>query len=140
MREKFLPDFNREFARPPANPQSAFVPVSEHDLDEALCIEETRKVGKDNTVVMASVRLQIGKQPGRPPARPEGPGPAPSGRTFEVRWGKRVLGRYDPRAAPWRNPAGPPSATGYALRSGAARSFKHDRTIHLLKTSGHFTC
>ena len=133
MREKFLPDFNREFARPPANPQSAFVPVSEHDLDEAFCIEETRKVGKDNTVVLASVRLQIGKQPGR--ATCEGLRVLvqhPLDGTFEVRWGKRVLGRYDPkgRALEKSGRAAPP------LR---ATPFAPGRPDHS-NTTGQFIC
>jgi hypothetical protein len=34
-------------------------------LDQILCHQEARTVGKDNTVVLEGVRLQIPKQPGR---------------------------------------------------------------------------
>jgi transposase len=63
---RFLPRFNAEFARPPADPAAAFVPLGGAELDQILCHEEERTVGKDNTVVLGRVRLQLGKQPGRP--------------------------------------------------------------------------
>jgi transposase len=101
LREVFVPRHNAEFGKEPANPASAFVVASARDLDEALCIAETRTVGRDNTVVVGGVRLQIEKQPGRRTC---------AGLTVvvrrdlnghvEVRWGKRVLGRYDTDGRP----------------------------------------
>jgi hypothetical protein len=66
LRDHFIPDYNATFTRPPADPASAFVPVGEVDLDQLLCVEETRVVGQDNTVTLEGVRLQLVKQPGRP--------------------------------------------------------------------------
>ena len=63
--EQFVPAYNDEIPRPPADPVSAFVTAGEAPLDQILCHEETRTVGKDNTVVLQGVRLQIDKQPGR---------------------------------------------------------------------------
>lgn len=63
--ERFLPYYNAELSRPPLDPASAFVTVGGADLDQILCHEEARSVGKDNTVVLGGVRLQITKQPGR---------------------------------------------------------------------------
>ena len=65
LSERFLPDHNDEFARPPADPTSAFVPLHGVDLDSILCHEEERTVGQDNVVVLEQVPLQLAKQPGR---------------------------------------------------------------------------
>ena len=65
IEECFLPHYNADLARPPADPASAFVTVGGAPLDQILCHEETRRVGKDNTVVLEGVPLQITKQPGR---------------------------------------------------------------------------
>ena len=61
----FLPAYNLEIPRPPADPVSAFVTAGGAPLEQILCHQEIRTVAKDNTVVLAGVRLQIGKQPGR---------------------------------------------------------------------------
>jgi len=42
LREHFIPDLNAEFARPPANPTSAFVPLGRVDLEQILCVEHER--------------------------------------------------------------------------------------------------
>jgi hypothetical protein len=96
LRERFLPAFNDEFARPPADPTSAFVPLGRVNLDEILCLEEERVVGRDNVVTAGPVALQVAKQPGRRTC---------AGLRVLVRWhlnglhsvwyGPRCLGRYD---------------------------------------------
>jgi len=65
LRERFVPAFNLEFGRPPAEPTSAFVPLGANDLDQILCVEEERVVGRDNVVTTDRVALQLAKQPGR---------------------------------------------------------------------------
>lgn len=65
LREHFLPAFNAEFGRLPADPASAFVPLGRVDLDQILCIEAERVVGRDNVVTAERVPLQLAKQPGR---------------------------------------------------------------------------
>lgn len=65
LEDHFLPHYNAELARPPADPASAFVTAGGAALEQILCHEETRSVGKDNTVVLEGVRLQIEKQLGR---------------------------------------------------------------------------
>ena len=103
LRERFLPSFNAEFARPPADPVSAFVPLGGADLDQILCVEEERVVGRDNVVTAARVPLQVAKQPGRRTC---------AGLRVLVRrhlngqhsvWhGTRCLGRYDRAGHPLR--------------------------------------
>ena len=110
LTERFLPDYNDEFAPPPADPTSAFVPLHGVDLDSILCHEEERSVGQDNVVVLEQVPLQLAKQPGRRSC---------AGLHVIVRrhltgqhsvWhGTRCLGRYDGqgRPLPPSSPAAP---------------------------------
>ena len=101
LRDRFVPAFNAEFGRPPADPTAAFVPLGGADLDEILCHEELRTVAPDNTVCLAGVRLQIAKQRGRRTCAGlqvvirrylQG--------THAVWWGTRCLGRYSPTGQP----------------------------------------
>ncbi len=65
LQEHFRPTFDARFARPPDDPAAAFVPLGSTDLEQILCHEEARVVGRDNTVTFDSLRLQIDKQRGR---------------------------------------------------------------------------
>jgi transposase len=65
LRERYLPTHNEEFAKPPADPASAFVELGDVDLNEVFFEQVVRKVGKDNTVAIDGVLLQIEKQAGR---------------------------------------------------------------------------
>lgn len=101
LRERFVPAFNAEFGRPPADPSPAFVPLGGVNLDEILCHEELRTVALDNTVRLAGVRLQLAKQRGRRTC---------AGLQVIIRrylngthaiwWGTRCLGRYSPTGQP----------------------------------------
>jgi transposase len=98
VRDRFLPAFNAEFAVPPTDPASAFVPHGRVDLDQILCVETERVVGRDNVVTADHVALQLGKQPGRRTC---------AGLRVLVRrhlsgahsvwYGSRCLGRFDGR-------------------------------------------
>jgi hypothetical protein len=93
---RFVPDYNDEFGRPPADPAAAFVPLHGVDLDAILCEQDERVIGKDNVVSLGALALQIAKQPGRPTC---------AGLRVTVRrdihgqlsvWhGSRCFGRYD---------------------------------------------
>jgi transposase len=103
LHERFLPAFNEEFARPPADPASAFVPLGQVALDQILCLEAERAVGRDNVVTADTVPLQVAKQPGRRTC---------AGLRVLVRrhldghhsvwYGSRCLGRYDRHGRPLR--------------------------------------
>jgi hypothetical protein len=89
LRDRFIPDYNATFTRPPAEPTSAFVPLGDLDLTQILCEEEERVVAQDNTVSYEGVRFQLTKQPGRPTCA-----------------GLRVIVRrhYDASHSIWRGP------------------------------------
>ena len=97
LEQVFLPAHNDEFARPPREPDSCFVPLGPVDLEQILCHQEERIVGKDNVVQLDAVRLQIAKQPGRPTWAGQ---PVLVRRhldgTHTVWAGARLLGRYSP--------------------------------------------
>jgi transposase len=63
--EEFLPRYNQRFAVAPADPQTGFAPLHGVDLEQFLCFEGRRCVGRDNTVVLGRTILQIPRQPGR---------------------------------------------------------------------------
>ena len=65
LAECFIPHYNDEFGRAPADPGSAFISPGSTDLNQILCFEEPRVVQKDNTVGCEGARFQIPKQPGR---------------------------------------------------------------------------
>lgn len=65
LRERFLPDFNAEFQRAPADPATAFVALGDVELEQILCHQEERVVARDNTVTLDGIVLQIAKQAGR---------------------------------------------------------------------------
>jgi transposase len=93
--QRFVPTFNATFARAPTDPTPAFVPVGRLDLEQILCHEEARTVGRDNTVVLDRVVLQIDKQRGR---RTCAGLPVLVRRHLDGRhsvwWGPRCLGLY----------------------------------------------
>jgi hypothetical protein len=106
LRDQFIPDYNGEFTRPPADPASAFVPVGDAvDLDHHLAADGERLVGRDNVVSFEGVALQLAKQPGRRSC---------TGLRVTVRrhlsgahtvWrGPQCLGRYDAQGCPLDGP------------------------------------
>jgi hypothetical protein len=101
LRQRFVPQYNQEFKKEPARPQSAFVAVGNANLNQILCLEQDRTVAKDNTVVMNKVRLQIEKQPGRVSC--EGLRVIVRkhlDNTHTVWWGTRLLGHYNGKGKP----------------------------------------
>lgn len=64
--EVYLPDHNARFAKPPEQPESAFVLASLEQVQDILCRQEERVVGNDNTVSYLGLSLQIPPSPMRP--------------------------------------------------------------------------
>jgi len=64
IRDVYLSEHNGRFARPAAVPEIAFVAVFDGAaLTEALCGQEERVVGRDNTVSWAGLKLQLPESP-----------------------------------------------------------------------------
>ena len=61
--EVYVPDHNGRFAKPPEQPESAFVPASLEQTRDILCRQEERVVGNDNTVSYHGFSLQLPASP-----------------------------------------------------------------------------
>ena len=165
LREQFIPDYDAQFTRPPADPDPAFVPARHGvDLDLILCQEEERTVGHDNVVVLEGVALAA-RQAARPAHL--------RGLRVTVRrhldgrhsvWrGPQCLGRYDATGRPLDGVHASPKTRPRTFASGATLAAAPlpallpqpraaaaalacrwapgpERTDHLSKPSGHFTC
>jgi hypothetical protein len=62
LKERFVPAFNARFAIEPAEPGSAFLPYLGRPLEDVLCVQEDRQVGRDNCVAWRGRSLQIPPQ------------------------------------------------------------------------------
>lgn len=62
LKEQFVPDYNTRFAVPAAEEGSAFLPYAGRALEDVLCIQDTRQVGRDNCVDWYGTSLQIPPQ------------------------------------------------------------------------------
>ena len=65
LKERFVSDYNARFAVPAAEKGSAFVPYAGRPLEDVLCHQEDRQVGRDNCVQWNGRSLQIPPQPHR---------------------------------------------------------------------------
>lgn len=59
IEQVYLPAFNEEFMQPPLEEGAAFVPLIGGNLDEILCEQHDRTVGRDNCVSFEGIKLQI---------------------------------------------------------------------------------
>ena len=96
IRTIYIPAHNARFAVTAEQEGSAFVAIPGVDLNEILCEQEDRQVGKDNTVAFNRLRLQIPPSPLRPhfvharvKVRQYHDG------AHAIFHGQRCLGRYD---------------------------------------------
>jgi transposase len=64
--EVYLPQHNARFACPPTDPRSAFIADRADAWREALCVQQPRIVGNDNTVRYRRLVLQLPASPLRP--------------------------------------------------------------------------
>ena len=101
LKEQFVPDYNARFAVPAAEEGSAFIAYAGRPLDDILCIQESRHVGRDNCVVWKGISLQI------PPQRHRHHYVKASVRVHEYPGGRLAifdgptcLGRFDPTGKP----------------------------------------
>jgi len=134
LQETYLPRHNAELRKEPALPESGFVKVAHERLVETLCIEETRTVGRDNTIAWDGRRLQIPESPMRRHYvgatvkvhhYPDG--------TTGVLHGPRVIARYDRDGKPIAASTAPvgkaPKQTNPAASSVAPRSVPSRRGL-----------
>ena len=59
LKQEFVPDYNARFAVPAEEEGSAFIAYAGRPLDDILCVQESRQVGRDNCVTWNRLSLQI---------------------------------------------------------------------------------
>jgi hypothetical protein len=101
LKEVFVPDYDARFAVPAAAEGSAFIPYAGRPLEDILCLQETRQVGRDNCVIWKGIALQI------PPQRHRHHYVKATVRVHEYPDGRLAifdgpscLARFDPRGKP----------------------------------------
>ena len=62
LERRFVPDHNARFAVQAAEPGTAFIPYAGRPLEDILCVQEDRQVGRDNCVPWKGRSLQIPAQ------------------------------------------------------------------------------
>ena len=62
LRETYVPEHNARFGKEATEQGSAFVSCAGIALDEVLCVQEDRQVGRDNCVSWSGRSLQIPEQ------------------------------------------------------------------------------
>jgi hypothetical protein len=61
LRQRYIAEFNQEFAVEASQPGTAFVPCRRKDLDWVLSLQHERTVNQDNTVALERRLFQISK-------------------------------------------------------------------------------
>jgi transposase len=97
LRQTYLPAHNQRFAVEASESGTAFTPWTGGDLNEVLCQQEERQVGKDNTVRFDGMKLQIEPSPLRQHfVKATVTVRRYADRTIGLFYGPRCIGRYDP--------------------------------------------
>jgi transposase len=93
--KKFLPWYNRTLTVQPREHGNAFVPSGDTDLHAIICVQHERVVQKDNTVTLGRLCLQIAPAQWRVSfAKCRVKVCEHLDGTLSVRYGPRILGRY----------------------------------------------
>jgi transposase len=99
--EQFLPWYNKKLTVAAAEPGSAFVPAGNADLDAILCVQHDRVVQRDNTVTLGNRCFQIEPSLWRVSfAKCQVKVCEHLDGSLSVRYGPRILGRYNPDGSP----------------------------------------
>ena len=62
LKQEFVPDYNARFGVPAEEEGSAFIAYAGRPLEDVLCVQENRQVGRDNCVPWNGISLQIPPQ------------------------------------------------------------------------------
>jgi transposase len=109
--ESYIAEFNQKFSVAPAQTGNAFLPVYGHDLDLVFSIQHERVAGKDNTVKLANLCLQIERTSWRNSlAGCRVKVHQHFDETFTIVYAGRIVGKYSCEGLPLDNATGPKKA------------------------------
>lgn len=101
LRQTYIAVFNRKFSVAAAQTGNAFLPVHGHDLDLVFSMQYERVAGKDNTVRVANLCLQIERTSWRNSlAGCRVKVHQHFDDTFTILYAGRIVGRYSDEGAP----------------------------------------
>jgi hypothetical protein len=101
LRDQYIAEFNRMFAKPAREEGTAFRKCDRKDLDQMFSIQTERTVAKDNTIAIRDRHWQLDRTPFRRTLADcrvticehlDG--------TVSVRWGPHIVGRFDAAGQP----------------------------------------
>lgn len=101
LRERYIAEFNRMFAKPAREKGTAFRKCGRKDLDQVFSVQTERTVAKDNTITIRDRRWQLDRTPFRRTLADcrvticehlDG--------TVSVRWGPHTVGLFDAEGRP----------------------------------------
>jgi len=101
LRESYIAEFNGKFSVAAAQPGNAFLPVHDKDMELIFSMQHERAVGKDNTVRIANLCLQIERSSWRNSlAGCRVKVHQHFDETFTILYAGRIVGRYSGEGAP----------------------------------------
>jgi len=107
LRDTYIAEFNRKFSVPAAQTGNAFLPVRGQDLELVFSLQHDRVAGKDNTVRVANLCLQIERTSWRSSlAGCRVKVHQHFDETFTILFAGRVVGRYSSEGAPLEDATG----------------------------------
>lgn len=131
LRESYIAEFNRRFARAATQPGHAFLPVRGKNLDLIFSLQHERTVNKDNTVHLGSCILQIEKSHWRTTLAGcrvtvhehlDG--------SWSITYGPHIVGRYSREGLPLLLEKTNPRQPKAVEKTGAPRPWKSLRDSH----------
>jgi hypothetical protein len=150
MRETYIAEFNRRFSVAAAQTGNAFLPVHNKDLELIFSMQHERVAGKDNTVRIANLCLQIERTKWHSTlAGCRVKVHQHFDETFTILYAGRIVGRYSNEGAPlddasdtkkamekWKSPKGreiSPRRDSHFPTATATTSNKSNRTDRVLE-------
>lgn len=140
LKEEYLKEHNKRFARKPEKKGSAFIPVPKSiDLDRIFCFKYERTVNNDNTISFNNRLLQIG------PSELRVSFAKCKVRVYEhldgsisIGYGPHIIGYYLPKNLSTNSHYSQKEKV--AKRKRATATINKKRTHHLLETADILTC
>jgi hypothetical protein len=128
LRERYIAEFNRMFAKPAREKGTAFRKCDRKDLDQVFSIQTERTVAKDNTIAIRDRHWQLDRTPFRRTLTDcrviicehlDG--------TVSVRWGPHTVGRFDAAGRPLEDKPGKRERAVSEVKKSACGSQEVDR-------------
>ena len=105
LRQTYIAEFNQKFSVAAAQPGNAFLPVHGHDMNLVFSLQHERVVGKDNTIRIANLCLQIERTSWRNSlAGCRVKVHQHFDDTFTILYAGRIVGRYSPEGLAIQEP------------------------------------